>query len=200
VTYAMPSPSALSRALDSDVSDSRRTRRAGLLVLAMSVLVAIPAVYGAHVAMPYNPIHLPYEKQVRAAAFMPEGWKYFTRDPQEEFSYVFDRDGADWVARPTNYAQMADAFGANRKPRALAAELGLLMADIPKPSWIECKEAPTVCLERARESVRLRDATEAPQLCGVHGFVMQKPTPWAWRNANPPDVMPSRVVVVAVQC
>src|SRR5580658_7794284 len=121
------------------LGDAWRTRAIGLFVVGLVCVAAVPAAYGAHVAMPYNPIHLPYETQIHAATLLPEGWKFFTRDPEEEAPYVLVRKETGWAPIAATNATAANWFGASRKSRAMAVELGRLMTDIPKEGWTACK-------------------------------------------------------------
>jgi antimicrobial peptide system SdpA family protein len=167
----------------------------------MSLLGAIAAVYAGHVPIPYNPIHLPFETALSAAVFLPQGWKFFTRNPRAETTFVMERTARGWsIAEGSATGSLANALGASRRGRARSVELGQLMAQVPKSDWSDCDRTPGACLEEISTPVRLKAAGRRPQLCGIHGIVSQRGLPWAWRDANPPVVMPSRVLLLEVQC
>jgi antimicrobial peptide system SdpA family protein len=181
--------------------ESRRSRAVGLLVAGMWAAATVVAVYAAHVPMPYNPIHLPLEKAIPAAVFLPEGWKFFTRDPHEESIFVMERGPEGWtpMAGSAN-GSLVNWLGASRMGRARSVELGQLMEQVSKTEWKECEQTPASCLDGIATPVRLKTASTRPQLCGLHAVVAQKPVPWAWRDSDPPVTMPSRVLLVEVQC
>jgi antimicrobial peptide system SdpA family protein len=167
----------------------------------MVLAATVVGTYAGHLAIPYNALRLPGERSVHAEAFLPEGWKFFTRDPQEEAAYVVERTGDGWV--PIGYAKTGapeNVFGASRSGRALYVELGRLLESVPKDRWQPCAERPSVCLERTHDAMHIKSQAQAPQLCGKHGVVQQKPVPWAWRRAAPAPAMPSSVLLLEVEC
>jgi antimicrobial peptide system SdpA family protein len=180
---------------------SWRSRAAGLLLAGMVGVAGLVAAYAAHVPMPYNPVHLPFEKSLTMARFLPEGWKFFTRDPREESVFVMAPSSEGWVpmAGAAN-GSLFNALGASRQGRARSVELGQLTSRVSKSEWRDCDRAPATCLEGIATPVHVQTASSRPQLCGLHAVVAQKPVPWAWRNASPPVVMPSRVLLMDVQC
>src|SRR5215470_17697398 len=69
-----------------------RLRRLALLALATFTFLATVAVYAVHGTMPANALKLPGESKERLILFLPEAWKFFTRDPREERLSVFRRE------------------------------------------------------------------------------------------------------------
>ena len=181
--------------------ENRRTRLAGALVLAMTAAAVVVGVYATHPAMPHNPVHLPLEQKLGVSIFLPEGWKFFTRDPQEE-QYFLLRPTADGWASPENQsnAGVANLLGARRTGRAMFVELGAITSSIPDWQWTDCKGPPAACLEGVLASVSVNDRSPRPQLCGSLGVVKQRIVPWAWANSAKPIVMPSKVLRLDVQC
>src|SRR6185436_17127762 len=99
--------------------------------------------YAVHPILPFNPISLPYEKGVSVALFVPEGWKFFTRNPQEALPLAFVRggDGRWRPASPGPNAAPENRFGLSRAGRARGVETGLLLEGVQKGAWMDCKEA-----------------------------------------------------------
>jgi antimicrobial peptide system SdpA family protein len=182
-------------------NDSMRSRAIGLLVAGMWVSAATVAAYAGHVPMPHNAVHLPFEKSISAALFLPEGWKFFTRDPRGESTLIVVRTPEGWVpVEGSANGSLVNELGASRRGRAMAVELGQLMEKVSTTDWKDCDRAPGECLQEIATPLRVTAASSRPQLCGIHGVVSQKPVPWAWREAAPPVVMPSRVLLLEVQC
>ena len=48
--------------------------------------------------------------------------------------------------------------------------------------------------------LHITNRSPEPTLCGAIGVALQKPIPWAWIDLPRPVVMPSRVVLLEVQC
>ena len=181
---------------------SAAARAAGGASLALLGLWSVLFAYAVHGGMPFNPVRLPFETQLRSLMWIPEGWAFFTRDPREERLLTMRREATGrWVtaARGPN-ALASHAFGLSRRPRATGIETGLLIAEIPSPSWSDCKESVERCLERTAAVKVVRNPSPDPQLCGSLGFALQKPVPWAWSRSSRKITMPSRVARMEVTC
>jgi antimicrobial peptide system SdpA family protein len=180
----------------------RAQRRAGAAFLLSASGAALLALYSAQPALPPNPLRLPFAQRMETGLLLPQGWKFFTRDPQEERILVFTRNrGGRW--RPATLgpiARPANRFGVSRIPRAQGVETGLLMSRMSKRDWRDCATRPEECLRSAPAVRNLRNRSPRPTLCGAVGLVLQKPVPWAWSRADEEIVMPSRVARLEVLC
>jgi antimicrobial peptide system SdpA family protein len=131
----------------------------------------------------------------------PEGWQFFTKDPQDPSIIPYRMVSGRW-----EYAQLQGSlhfdtiFGLDRIDRAQGVELGILASQIPENAWLPCKVAPTTCLEKIPVELTLRDTQPYPTLCGDIGFANQAPVPWNWARRNPVPVMPSSFARVRVAC
>jgi len=175
-------------------------RAHGALALVLFAGSALLVVYAIHGSMPTNPIKLPYEADAHTSLWAPEGWKFFTRDPQEDRADALVRAvGGVWEAGLHGPNARADhAFGLDRGGRAQGVELGLLLQSVAKDAFEECEDAPTRCLDAHETRLHLVNRSPRPTLCGDVGFVLQRPVPWAWSRSRP--IMPSRVARVEVSC
>lgn len=182
--------------------ESRRLSRAGAAFLLSVTGAALLGVYSAHPALPHNPIRLPFAERLEITVLVPQGWKFFTRDPREERILVFRRDsGAKWrSASLGRIAEPAHLFGISRTPRAQGVELGLLVVRMSAHDWQACSLRPEECLGSAPLARSLRNLSPNPTLCGEVGIALQKPIPWAWSRADEEVIMPSQVVRLEVQC
>jgi antimicrobial peptide system SdpA family protein len=174
----------------------------GGVTLGTFAFSAILVCYAVHGSMPFNPISLPLEARLQVNVYLPEGWKFFTRDPQEEAARAYQL-GPDhrWVrASPGTFATASHVFGLDRTGRTGGVELGHLLQQVPASLAEPCKEDPERCLARASAAKTLHNDSPRPTLCGTIGVVYQKPIPWAWAHASPQVTMPSRVVVMEVRC
>jgi antimicrobial peptide system SdpA family protein len=187
----------------SEVWEERRKLRAlGAFTLALTCVWLTIAVNAVHMALPFNPIRLPFERWVHVRFWAPEGWGFFTRNPQEEVLLVFvrERDGQWTSASMGPNGMPRNAFGLNRASRAQNVELGQLAGGIPQKAYQPCQHQPAVCLEQDPVVVSLNNPTPSPTLCGQVGIAMQKPVPWAWSDSRDRIVMPSRVARMKVDC
>jgi len=180
----------------------KRLRALGLLQVALFSGAMVLCAYAGSSGMGTTALELPFAKQVNAILWMPQGWKFFTRDPREEVAFFFQRnDGGQW--RSVSQAPNADPshfFGWNRASRAQGVEFGNLAPSIPVAAYQDCDREPVECLREATGETPIENTSPLPTLCGSVGIVLQKPVPWAWARAVKHVTMPSRVVRVSVSC
>jgi antimicrobial peptide system SdpA family protein len=184
------------------VLSPRGQRRAlGALVIALGGSFGLVGAYAVHASIEVNPISLPGEDKETMTSVLPEGWKFFTRNPQEPQirPYVL-QDGAWATASLLPNSRARNLLGIDRSGRAQSVELGLLSESIPSSAWIACDEAPLVCLGRAPVAATIRNDFPNPSVCGAIGLVSQPPVPWAWARSRDHLDMPSRIVRVEVPC
>jgi antimicrobial peptide system SdpA family protein len=188
--------------LRDDASTSRwQLRGLGALIVGTGGAFAALGAYAVHGSLQSNAVTLPFEDKATLTTVTPEGWKFFTRNPQEAQVTPYSLRGVAWVpatylpnSRPRNW------LGIDRSGRAQSIEVGLLSEHIPAEAWTSCDDAPLSCLDGAPVAASFDNEFPEPTLCGVVGLVAQKPVPWAWaRSASHLD-MPSRVVRVEIRC
>lgn len=157
--------------------------------------------YAVHVALPFNPVHLPFEGQ-EFRRVVPEGWAFFTRNPREEAIFLFSRrSNGEWDSASLGPNGIAsNAFGLNRISRAQGVETALLMNRFPNSAYRDCSGALTKCLDDTPSSRSLANESPNPSLCGDVGIVLRKPLPWAWFAAGMSTSMPARILRIKVGC
>jgi antimicrobial peptide system SdpA family protein len=149
-----------------------------------------------------NPIRLPYEQQAATVTYLPEGWKFFTRDAREDVALLYKQDpDGRWerADRGTN-ASRRNWLGASRAGRNEHIELGILMGSISPSQYGECYERGEDCLKGKRATIRVKNTATKPSFCGTIGLVQSPPIPWAWANSPTTPTLKSKVVVMEVSC
>src|SRR5262249_11522525 len=112
-------------------------RALGALVLLCGGVAAIVTSYSLHAGMRYNALRLPFEERLSMPLFLPQGWKYFTRDAREERTHPFtlSADGS-WVnAGAGTNGDRGHLLGARRDSRAQTAEVTALMHQAEGTHW-----------------------------------------------------------------
>ena len=186
----------------SSTQDVRADESLGLLLIGMGVVSLLLFAYAVHACLPFNPILLPYESTIRSIFWIPEGWKFFTRDPREDVLHPFTLNGHhQWEAADAGpYSRPAYLFGLNREARAQGLELGIILKGTKNSDWRPCEQAPASCLRESDAVTEVSNPSVRPTLCGVIGLVKQKPLPWAWWSPTRTVIMPSSVAQVRVKC
>ncbi len=186
----------------------RRTRakpRGVLVTAVVSILAAaLAVVYAVDSSASVNGWKLPLQDRRWVVSLAPQGWNFFTRDPQEPRIEVYRRDGDAWVSvDPGSSAEPRYLFGFSRQARVLGMETGAVLKGVRgTPPWQECRSDPAQCLAASAlpEPVWVPNDSPHPILCGAVAFVRRPPVPWAWSNSRVPTVMPSSFFRANVQC
>lgn len=148
-----------------------------------------------------SPLRLSQGGAMNMVALSPQGWAFFTRDPQEERTYIYARRGADWLPHTVTTSDASHLFGIRKQSRAREMELASLLGQVPRPSWVEGRlDIQALQGKDLRKGVMVQNKFPRPTMCGE--FVVQKrpPVPWAWSRLPKPVVMPGRTVKLLVQC
>ncbi len=171
----------------------------GLLTASLGVIAAALAALAVYAAIPPAVIALPQPAITAGELLLPQGWAFFTANPQSVYPQPYERSGdGTWVDKVSSLAAPSALFGLNRSLRALSAESSLLLRSVPARSWRTCTDQPARCLLTAPVAARVVNTSPLEDLCGDVGFARQQALPWAWRNTG--TVMPSLVVRVEVSC
>ncbi len=170
-----------------------------LLMASCELLLLLGSI---HAGLPFNPINLPLERQLRLRVFLPQGWKFFTKDPREErIDVLVKTDPGIWRSglAGTN-ASSTNLFGLKRNTRAKAVEVGLITTSIMKDQWVACEKAPGACAENIPVTASLKNPSPNPTLCGQVCVVKQTPLPWAWSRSNRKITLHSSCAKVYLSC
>lgn len=184
----------------------RQGQRQVALLAAFVVFIAcfwlLVLSYSVHEAMPYTPIELPLAKASRVRFFIPQGWKFFTRNPREEEITAFRKNiRGEWSsALLPAIASSSNLFGIKRNTRAQGIEIGMILASTKKEWWIRCKERFDICIDKTTTTGSIPNKSPNATLCGEIVLVRQQTVPWAWSRAKKPVVMPSQLVRVDLSC
>ena len=142
---------------------------------------------------------MPAAVQTRMLALLPEGWKFFTRDPQEPQIKLYTLTG-DGLGRELHFqnATASNDFGFSRRGRIFAIGLSSALGRVPAAAWAPCHQGPIECgkplptvvieLDKARPAERY-----LPTNRDLIVYVA-KPVPWAWSRSPHEVHMPGRVV------
>ncbi len=173
-----------------------RTRVRATVTFCILTLYCLVAIYAIHPVLPFNALRLPYETTINVQLWLPQGWAFFTRDPQEDLQLIYvKRRGREWTRADMRVlAESSGMLGFGRSRRAQNMEASILLAQIPRQWWKPCRGSVQSCLDRAPFAGEIRNPSPQPTILGECGAIVQKPIPWAWSRSNPPITMPCRVV------
>lgn len=148
--------------------------------------------------VPNNPLQ-PKRVTIRqVASLIPQGWAFFTKDPQEA-ELVTYRASAEDQYRPVMVRNERSwmTFNFSRYGRFQAREYGFIAESIPKDLWIECKKDFEKCVKESK-TYQYHNRTVIRSFCGSYLFSMEPPVPWAWSKRE--VFMPRKIVKVHSVC
>jgi antimicrobial peptide system SdpA family protein len=199
---------ALNKCDERAASSARSSvRLRAVIFFAYTGLLSIGLYVVAIAALPHSAIAslTPAVPKISVQAFAPQGWGFFTRDPEEPKMYAFklEQDGT-WspqLADPIGSAKWW--FGLDRSSRLQGVELGDLMSGAPARSWQTCERMSMAeCLAAARLENRQQavNTLTIPTLCGTIVVAQRAIVPWAWSSDQDEVLMPIRLLPLEVSC
>lgn len=148
-----------------------------------------------------SPLRLGPRWGTNMVAILPEGWAFFTRDPQERTQHIYRRTDAGWArAIPTN-ADPVYMFGIKRTQRVHEMEFGSLVAQVPPQRWRSGRftmRGPTD--QEFTSPVLVQNRARRPTLCGDLVVIRRERMPWAWSRSRETVGMPSTSAALRVRC
>ena len=173
-----------------------RWTRVGVWVAwALLILVVLSSAIGENAVQPSMRIRL------IQLALLPEGWAFFTRDPQEPTDVVYRRfdDGLMRLTFPNTSGR--SLFGISRSARAFDVELTALLAPVLASSWSACDANPGLCA--SQNQVRPLEAINWSMtrfICDEVAVHRRPPVPWAWSQSRSRIHMASKILLLNVDC
>lgn len=152
----------------------RARSRAALLIVVAALLVLFVGVTNA----PTNVVSgaMPEWTRSLGRGLLPQGWAFFTRDPQGPFYYGFLITQEGLLTETPVERSMG---GLDRSPRMNAELLSSAAKSVNE--WTPCQvDTPFDCA--SAESIDSTVEVEYPDhlLCGNYVLVRHTPTPWSW--------------------
>jgi antimicrobial peptide system SdpA family protein len=175
-----------------------------LAFLSTLVILVSLFVYSVVVALPKTVLTTQVDvgEKTRVGQVFPQGWSFFTRDPQST-ALVLLSDEPDDAVRVDGLPQTLprNAFGLTRNQRSQDTEKAAYANDALE--WVECGGMlADACLGLARDAAAERVAAVPgdPNFCGKFLLAAQKPVPFLFREHTEQDVLVERVAHVDVDC
>ncbi|MCZ9292782.1 SdpA family antimicrobial peptide system protein [Corynebacterium lehmanniae] len=159
--------------------------------------------------LPFSPVRssLSFIEKEKLTAIVPQGWGFFTKNPQEERLNFYKRTPqGEWVADDTANASSTNLFGASRKSRLRGLELSKLLAQAEGPETTEWEVCPStnrdVCLDfiKGKPAKDIDNNYPVKTICGPTLLTQQKPNPWAYNQAGFENGNEIKYLFMEVRC
>lgn len=182
--------------------DNSKDQMLGLVAILTAVVCVAAVLLAAEPAVTFNPMKPLLAQEYRPIqVVLPQGFAFFTRDAREKDLHVYQAEDRNWTSASMGpNSRPANLFGLNRKSRAQNVESALILSKIKPNIWWECEDDPAACLSQDAVQDTVRNVVPAPTLCGITGFALQEPVPWAWSKSRDTIDMRSQITKIYIQC
>lgn len=170
----------------------------------MAAMIVLGAIWGLSVlvALPKTVLTSSWDSQGQLKAALPQGWAFFTRDPQASALMLYEaRNQGAHRADSLPQSLPGNAFGLLRGQRSQDTEKAILSSEVK--SWTECGGMlPDACVEAARSAgaEAIDGVRRAPNFCGQFVVALSVPTPFPFRNVTPGEFRLTSAALVDVKC
>lgn len=169
------------------------------------VLIAFCITSGVFVVLlfaPHSPITPTVSVRMKLVSFIPQGWNFFTRDPQETRNWLFRGDDTLASLDPVALRGNGLFSFAQRSWRVRTMEMGRLLAATPLDAWKDCKaKSARLCAKAAPTAAfRIVNPMRVKSLCGPLVVVQRRMTPWALFARGQQPSLPGKVARLEVSC
>ena len=135
------------------------------------------------------------------STLIPQGWNFFTRDPQEARYWIFRNDDSLTPVDPVDARGNGLFSFTSRAWRVRGMELARLTSGVPATKWSECNDTIVGCARSAHATpVRLVNSMAVKSLCGTFTIVHHTLTPWAWYARSAEQRARGSVARIEVSC
>ncbi|MGC6479431.1 MAG: SdpA family antimicrobial peptide system protein [Flavobacteriaceae bacterium] len=135
------------------------------------------------------PSNIKFENKSRIFSLLPQGWGFFTRDPRENITtlYEIDKLGNGYIKFTKTNNASNNYFGISRKNRLINLELGVVTSRLNQGNWIEKKGVFDLDFQIQIDTIYT--GFYPKNIKGDFFIVEQERIPWAW-SKNKDLVMP----------
>ncbi len=152
---------------------------------------------------PYNTTSYKFLNKSEALtlrSLFPEGFGFFSRNPQEEFPLLYKEINDSIVLLTKTNSSAVNLFGLKRTQRSIFVELGSIVNEISDEEWSKCTSSLNDCKNSKTIKIfEILNKNQKANLCGTYFVSTKKPIPWAWRNTFKGE-MPQRFVKLIIRC
>ena len=152
-------------------------------------------------SLPESTIRFSKISKVRAASIFPEGWAFFTKNPQDDDYLIYSFQGNKNEQFPcliSPNSSLENLFGINRKSRLKSQEIGSAIPYVNDTAWTSIKgnlEMNSAVIN-GMPIITIPIKSNYPYF--KEKYILQKiaPIPWSWFNDFNQKFRTSKIVVI----
>lgn len=149
-------------------------------------------------SLPYNPISITGNSKKYVKALFPQGWEFFTINPQLEKTRVYEYHNKEMKELNLLNASSKNFLGITRLARIKNIEVSFLINQVDTTAWINCKsKLDFQNVIDTSTPVKIYNSTNLHYMQGIYIVQKSKPIPFAW-SKNEKIFMPCKTVKIEV--
>ena len=165
------------------------------------LIITLMIIFILCIYLPKNTIMYVSNLKGDIVKILPQGWAFFTRNPQEEdLEYHLINNNSiakyDFIGN-----RIEDYFGFKREKRAFIAKMSFSALNIEDKKWKYESYNKVLYFKNISSDIMIHKVNEEilNPLCNKKVlFIKKKPTPWAWRNFK--DSSQIKYLVMEYKC
>ncbi len=140
-------------------------------------------------------IVLSKEAQKIISTIFPEGWSFFTKNPQDQTLVVYQIIEGDLILKTVDNHNSKNMFGLSRYSRIISYEASMLANEAMKLVWKQDIMGNLKTLD-FNQSNNIKVANNRHLIDGTFLLVLYKPIPYAWSKAQQGKNIPIKYITV----
>lgn len=161
---------------------------------------ALVIAYELMAMVPNHGLQLARSERARLIFALPQGWAFFTRDPQEPVDRYYEPSAGGVRRIDEVNTSRRNLYGLLKNTRISAIEFAALTSHVAKGDWRPCSTSLAECVSGSTPEKTIVNPMLVQSVCGTLIVGRQPPVPWAWSHLKRPFYVPSQVAMVNVRC
>ncbi len=150
----------------------------------------------------FNPIQSKYNKKKLVVSLTPQGWAFFTRNPREAQTLIYEVKDDKLVLLKHKHSSIYNWIGLDRRASVLVSEMSIIRSKVPDSMFMTTKwnYQTNKTGDFPSESIAIKNEIHNPTLCGDYVLVFQQPIAWAYSKSMDNIDMPAKSVRIKIEC
>lgn len=169
----------------------KETQRAWFIVIIKTMLIFLWGIFIFIIAIHHvegTTISTSHQSDANIKSLVPQGWGFFTKNPDEYISYLYKYDKESRVWKMLTHAKfsMDYFFGLSRKRGQLSMQVSYLIKKTEKSQWNKIenfaikKTLQDSLLKKGNVYRYVDSKSKTPTLNGKYLILRKKILPWSW--------------------
>lgn len=142
-------------------------------------------------------IVLSKETQKMISTIFPEGWSFFTKNPQNQTLVVYQIIEGNLILKTVDNHNSKNIFGLSRYSRIISYEASMLANEAMKLVWREDLMGNLKKLDFNR-SGKIKVINNRHLINGTFLLILYKPIPYAWSKSSQEKNIPIKYITIQV--